>query len=127
MALLFINSDQDYSTGWYGYDYLINKNVVDESQTTLCRWNGTEWEEVSKLNYAVLVTFWLLSFLMTLGAMGENIELDYKVGDNATELVDLSRSVRLAYVQTDSSTIVSFGKGKGFYAANLNDAAKTAV
>ncbi len=88
-ALLFINSDQDYSTGWYGYDYLINKNVVDESQTTLCRWNGTEWEEVAKLNYAVRNNLLVVVVPRnTLGAMGEKIELDYKWSDNATELVD---------------------------------------
>ena len=32
---LLIDADKDPGTGWYGYDYLVNKKVVDEKTTTL--------------------------------------------------------------------------------------------
>ncbi len=88
-ALLLINSDQDYSSGWYGYDYLINKNVINDSQTTLCRWNGKEWEKLSILNYAVKDR--LLDVVVPrkyVDSSGEEINFDYKWSDNAAELVD---------------------------------------
>ena len=43
--LLFIDSDCNSSTGWNGYDYLVNSPVVDANTTTLKRtpagWNWT--------------------------------------------------------------------------------------
>ncbi|MBR4753186.1 MAG: hypothetical protein IK077_15660 [Thermoguttaceae bacterium] len=88
-ALLFVNSDQDYSNGWYGYDFLINKNVVNDAETTLCRWNGKEWEEIAKLSYAVKDRRLVVVVpRKLLNASGEKIEFDYKWSDNATELVD---------------------------------------
>ena len=35
--LLLIDADRNSSTGWYGYDYLINKSVIDSKTTTLMR------------------------------------------------------------------------------------------
>ncbi len=95
-ALLFINADQDYKTGWYGYDYIVNKNVVDESQTTICRWvadensaEGGSWQEVQKLEYAVKDNRLVVVLpRKTINATGDEINLDYKWSDNATELKD---------------------------------------
>lgn len=88
-ALLFINADQDYKTGWYGYDYLINKNVVDNSKTIICRWNGSDWEEIERLNYAVQDNRLVVVVPRKLvGATEDTINLDYKWSDNPTELVD---------------------------------------
>ena len=88
-ALLFINADQDYSNGWYGYDFLINKNVVDGSKTTFCKWDGKEWQEIGELDYAVKDN--RLAVVVPrklLNADGAEIRLDYKWSDNPTELVD---------------------------------------
>ena len=30
--LLLIDADQNHDTGWYGYDYLVNKKVVDDNR-----------------------------------------------------------------------------------------------
>ena len=95
-ALLLVNSDRDYSTGWYGYDFIINKSVVDDSQTTLCRWkadasleNGGEWEEVGRAQYAVdgnrlVVVVPRKAF----NATGDVVKFDFKWSDNPTELKD---------------------------------------
>lgn len=95
-ALLLINADQDYGTGWHGYDYLINKKVVNSSETVLCRWKsddnlelGGTWEEVEKLQYVVkgnrLV---VVAPRESLDATGSSIRFDYKWSDNPKDLVD---------------------------------------
>jgi len=52
---LLIDADKDPTTGWYGYDYLINKKVVDEKTTTLMGYDPNNpcnpWVEKAKLNY----------------------------------------------------------------------------
>ena len=37
--LLLVDADKDPGTGWYGYDYLINKEAVDSTTTTLMRYS----------------------------------------------------------------------------------------
>jgi hypothetical protein len=52
--LLFIDSDKNHDTGWEGYDYVINKSVIDGNKTTLMKWNGTDWDQISDdIDYAV--------------------------------------------------------------------------
>lgn len=95
-ALLLVNTDQDYKTGWFGYDFLINKNVVDGSQTTMCRWvadanapSGGKWKEVAKLEYAVEKNRLAVAVPRELlGATGDAVNFDYKWSDNPTELKD---------------------------------------
>ncbi|MBE0536541.1 MAG: hypothetical protein IH624_12820 [Phycisphaerae bacterium] len=52
--LLFIDADCDPATGWHGYDYVVNRSVVDDMATTLAhtdgRWN---WKTVAQLPYRV--------------------------------------------------------------------------
>jgi hypothetical protein len=49
--MLFIDADKNSNTGWYGYDFMVNKNVIDSKTTTLCRYDGKQWIEVAKVNY----------------------------------------------------------------------------
>ncbi len=53
---LFINIDND-TTGWYGYDYIVNYKATGNGETSLakCTEKGKEFkfEEVSKINYRV--------------------------------------------------------------------------
>jgi hypothetical protein len=54
--LLLIDADRNHDTGWHGYDYLINKKVVDETITMLTRYDPTSstrsWLEGGSLDYA---------------------------------------------------------------------------
>ena len=52
--LLFINSDRSHSTGWEGYDYLVNLSVAGSTMTTL-RQNtgGWNWAHAADVPYAV--------------------------------------------------------------------------
>lgn len=40
--LLFINSDQDYSTGWEGFDYVINYSVSTMIKSKVMKWDSTQ-------------------------------------------------------------------------------------
>ncbi|MDE7396382.1 MAG: hypothetical protein K2M98_01505, partial [Muribaculum sp.] len=55
--LLFINSDQDYSTGWEGFDYLINYSVSSATKSKIMKWDASlsKWVdtgEVTSMRYA---------------------------------------------------------------------------
>ncbi len=51
--LLFIDADTVHSTGWEGYDYLINLNIKSDSVTTLAAWQpqDSSWNTVADLKY----------------------------------------------------------------------------
>lgn len=53
--MLFIDADNDSSTGWCGYDFIINRNVKDDNITTLMKYDcgSKEWYEISRLEYRV--------------------------------------------------------------------------
>ncbi|MFD2146760.1 hypothetical protein [Mucilaginibacter antarcticus] len=50
--MLFIDADQNSNTGWYGYDYTINKKVIDSKTTTLMHYDakapGDHWVQVAR-------------------------------------------------------------------------------
>ena len=54
---LFIDADQDVSTGWYGYDFIINYAAKDEFTTTVAKYNGTDnafsFEVIGDVSYRV--------------------------------------------------------------------------
>lgn len=91
--LLLIDADNNPETGWYGYDFLINKNVKSEKTTTLMRYDKSKgaqpWVEVAdlKMNYAekgleIAVPRNLL------GLSGDKFTFDFKWSDNAESLDD---------------------------------------
>ena len=53
--VLLIDADQDATTGWEGYDYLINQRVLSTDRTTLMRYDALhgQWIQVAELQYAV--------------------------------------------------------------------------
>ncbi len=49
--LLYIDSDQDKSTGWEGYDLLVNRDVGSKSRTSLKAYKEDKWVELASLTY----------------------------------------------------------------------------
>jgi len=52
--LLLIDADKNHDTGWYGYDFLINKKIIDAETTTVMRYtpeNGGSWIEAKQIPY----------------------------------------------------------------------------
>lgn len=89
--LLLIDADNNSSTGWYGYDYLINKTVVDGKSTELKRYDekSGEWVTVGVLPYCIKDKCLELAVNRdVLGLVGDTFVFDFKWVDNPSELKD---------------------------------------
>ena len=83
--MLFIDTDRDKTTGWNGYDIIVNrvspkgKKVIVEKNVG----NRWEWETVAECKFAVNVD--KLEFAIpreVLGIEGENVDIEFKWNDN---------------------------------------------
>jgi hypothetical protein len=51
--LLFLDADQNPSTGWFGYDFVVNLEVSSDTRTTVKAWHGGRWQTVGEGTYRV--------------------------------------------------------------------------
>lgn len=51
--LLLLDADQDTSTGWLGYDFVVNHTVNDNGGTTVKKWIDGKWEIGDSATYRV--------------------------------------------------------------------------
>ena len=51
--LLFLDTDQSTKTGWLGYEYVINLEVLGDSETTIKTWRNGTWTTVGNARYRV--------------------------------------------------------------------------
>ena len=82
--LLFIDADGDKSSGWCGYDYAVNLQVVDEKRTTVSRYEGGEWRKAGEVSYRYAgrqVEIALPRGMIGAGR-GESMTFDFKWADN---------------------------------------------
>ncbi len=91
--LLLVDSDKNPETGWYGYDFLINKKVKDNQNTTLMRYDAAHpknsWVEVADLKYRSSENKLEVSVPRELlGLTGDHFIFDFKWSDNAAGLKD---------------------------------------
>jgi hypothetical protein len=89
--LLFINADQNYNTGWYGYDYIINKKVIDGGRTTIQKYNASKkcWSAFGTISYSVKGNQMEIAVPRRLLSLsGDKITFDFKWADNPVELKD---------------------------------------
>lgn len=90
--LLFIDSDNDSSTGWHGYDYIINKEVRNNNTTSLMHYNPSsqEWDLVKEIPYMIDGNRMELSLnRKDIGLSGDNFVFDFKWADNPADLNDI--------------------------------------
>ena len=91
--LLLIDADKNPETGWYGYDFIVNKKVLDEKTTTLMRYQqdnaAQPWVEVATLDYRYAGKELELSVPRALlNLEGNALSFDFKWADNPSELED---------------------------------------
>jgi hypothetical protein len=91
--LLLIDADRNHDTGWYGYDFLINKKVVDSKSTTLMRYDATKpdqpWVEQSQLKYACAAKELEIAVPRPLLKLsGDTFSFDFHWCDNPADLKD---------------------------------------
>lgn len=89
--LLLIDSDANSATGWYGYDYLVNKTVIDANTTTLLRYSKTDntWAEPVQIRYNYAGKSLELGIPRSAaGLKGNCVQFDFHWCDNPAELKD---------------------------------------
>jgi hypothetical protein len=91
--LLFVDADKNHDTGWCGYDFLVNKNVVDEQRTTVARHDPSSpenpWAEVGQAAYRYAGKSVEIALPRDLvGPEGDELSFDFHWCDNPTELKD---------------------------------------
>ncbi len=87
---LYVNSDADASTGWYGYDYIVNYAAKDGTVTTVAKYNGADntfsFEEVGEVAYKVGGNEMMIAVPLELLGIGNcyEIEIEFKWADSTT-------------------------------------------
>ncbi len=51
--MLLLDSDQDASTGWLGYDFIVNHEVLSDENSTLKAWCDDSWKTIGSIDYQV--------------------------------------------------------------------------
>jgi len=88
--LLLIDADHDASTGWFGYDFLINKKISGNN-SSLMRYDAPtkSWKETARLPYRYKSNQLELSVpRQLLGLQGSSMLFDFHWSDNADNLND---------------------------------------
>ena len=88
---VYINSDRDATTGWYGYDYIVNYRAEGDTVTTVAKYTGedgaygfTATEE--KISYSVKNNKMMIAVpLAELGIENfHDIDVEFKIADSET-------------------------------------------
>ena len=88
--LLFIDADADKTTGWEGYDFLINYEVVSDTVTTLCAYKDGVWQETGTVAYAVKGDRLTVTIPRSLLGLTDNtVKVNFHWMDNVTDIYDL--------------------------------------
>lgn len=88
--LLFIDSDNNKSTGWEGYDFVVNYAVIDGTTTTLCAYKDDVWQEIGAVSYRVRDNEFMVAIPRSLlGLTDERFTLNFHWLDNVTDIYDL--------------------------------------
>jgi hypothetical protein len=95
--LLFIDIDENKATGWEGYDYLVNGQVINDKTTTLkTTAGGWNWQDKAKIDYTVLGNEVEIGIPKThLGISGPEFRFQFHWADNIqkeNDILEFSRS-----------------------------------
>lgn len=85
---LFIDVDRDKSSGWQGYDFVLNRVSPDARNAVLERnkKNVWSWEKTAGVEYAVKGNKMEIKIKKSLlGIKGEDIDIEFKWSDNMQE------------------------------------------
>ncbi len=86
--MLYIDTDQDTSTGWNGYDLLVNRNVISDTVTRVERHlGGWSWAPAGEVAYRVAGAEMELAIPRTL--FGDSLHYAFKWSDNVQEEGDI--------------------------------------
>jgi len=86
--MLFLDVDRDKSSGWYGYDFIINRLNPENGKAVLENniGNRWEWEEKAEVDIHIDKDFLVLKVpKKLLGIIGEEVDIEFKWNDNMQE------------------------------------------
>jgi hypothetical protein len=91
--LLLIDADKNSKTGWYGYDFIINKYVTDDKHSTIMKYNkrnpSDPWETVGQVSYRYTGNKLELAVpRQLLGLTSTILTFDFHWSDNPADLND---------------------------------------
>jgi len=91
--LLFIDADQDFKTGWNGYDFVVNLKIRDRSSTSLHSLKTSKWnpKKVMDIKYAVTGPRLELAIPREAIGIGKDtaVNMDFHWADNIQKLGDI--------------------------------------
>ncbi len=87
--LLYIDADQDKNTGWEGYDFVINSEVLSAQETTIKTWNKNKWKKSGELFYTYSGNELMISIPIKL-LNEDTVSFDFHWADNIQKLDDIS-------------------------------------
>ena len=85
---LFIDVDRDKSSGWQGYDFVLNRISPDGKKAVLERnqGNGWSWQKAADVEYAVKGNQMEIKIKKKLlDIEGDTVDLEFKWSDNMQE------------------------------------------
>ncbi len=86
---LFINSDRDYSTGWLGYDYIINRRNPDGNTAYIEKYaDDFIWEAAGTAQLKVEGNKLMISADRNLLGIGDKVDIEFKWADNNYSTTD---------------------------------------
>ena len=82
--LLYIDADNNYNTGWNGYDYIVNSGYAARDLAKVSKWNGISFEDCGNVRIAVgAKTLEIAVPKSMLGLSGKSkFTIDFKWADN---------------------------------------------
>lgn len=86
---LYINADRKYSTGWEGYDYIVNRvsPTADELVVEKCVGsnNSWKWEQVATAPYSVQGNKLMLEIPKSVLELDAQVDIEFKWHDNGVD------------------------------------------
>ncbi len=87
--LLFLDADQNHATGWEGYDYLVNAEIVDGSTTAIQRWDG-QWRDAGRARFRVEGRELMIALPREAVGQTDRVAFDFHWADNIQKLGDIT-------------------------------------
>lgn len=87
---LFIDADKDKSTGWEGYDYVVNYGVNSASETTIKKWENSEWKQIGTCVLNVLSNELEIAVPKFMIEAGDAADLYFHWADNMQKINDIT-------------------------------------
>ena len=90
---LFIDADHNATTGWNGYDLMVNRTAPTTTRLAVHRFSAGKWTEVERVNYSVKGPDLELALPRSLFGNDALLRFDFKWADNAQkddEIIEFS-------------------------------------